>query len=280
MHFLEIKELTERQVIDIFNLASRLKHNDNRTLLSGRTFVLFFPETSLRTRITFEKGIKDLGGECVLFPPETLDKRESLQDVAKYLSNWSNGIIIRHPDFSKVEELSTHSSVPVINAMTSENHPCEIIADLFSIRERRDNYRDLVYTFVGPAGNISRSWMEIAKVMNLKLRHVCEQGNELGPPDANYSFTTELDSALNGSDVVLTDSLPSTYRNEEYISKYQISLDKMQLTNQEALLNPCPPFFRNEEVSEDVIQSDYFAGYEFKKNLIYVHQAIILHCLR
>jgi ornithine carbamoyltransferase len=134
-----------------------------------------------------------------------------------------------------------------------------------------------VYTFVGTANNISRSWMDIARVMDLKFNHICTSGNEIGNRNLNYQFSTKLE--LTGSDVVLTDSLPSQCLNNDYISKYQITLDRMKLTNKGALFNPCPPFFRNEEVSDEVLCSEYFVGYAFKKNLIYVQQAVLIYCL-
>lgn len=220
-----------------------------------------------------------MGGESILFPPETLDKREALGDLAKYLELWADGIIIRHSDFSKLKELALHSSKPIVNAMTTQNHPCEILSDLFSIAQLRKDFRDLIYTFVGTANNISKSWMEISKVMNLKFNHVCTSGNELGDNNLNYNFSTDLETTLIASDVVLTDSLPKEYLNKEYISKYQITLDRMEIAKKGALLNPCPPFYRNEEVNEDVINSDYFVGHSFKKNLIYVQRAILLYCL-
>lgn len=279
MNLISINELSERQVNEILDLATKLKHQDNISVLNGKNFVLFFPESSLRTRITFEKGIKDLGGESILFPPESLDKREKLEDVIQYISNWAEGVIIRHSDFSKVQELSRHSPVPIINAMTSENHPCEILSDLFSISEKKGNYRDLVYTFVGPKSNISRSWKSIAEIMDLKFNQVCIKGFELGTDTRNYKFHTELEPILSLSDIVLTDSLPNDLSTEKYINQYQITLERMKIANKNAMLNPCPPFFRNEEVSSDAISSDYFVGYEFKKNLLYVQQAIILFCL-
>lgn len=279
MHLLEIKTLSEEQVLEIFELTKYLKETQTNKFLSGKTFVLFFPETSIRTRVTFEKGIKDLGGECILFPPETLDKREDPKDVMNYLNNWADGLIIRHSDFSKLKELSIYGSIPIVNGMTTNNHPCEILSDLFSIAELRDNYRELVYTFVGAANNISNSWMEIAKVMDLKFNHVCASGNELADNNSNYQFSTFLETTLSGSDVVLTDSLPSQFLNNEYIGKYQITLDRMKLANKGALLNPCPPFFRDEEVSDEVMGSEYFVGHAFKKNLIYVQQAVLMYCL-
>lgn len=259
MHFIELKKLSKEQVLYIFELAKKLKDMPKNNAFSGKTFLLFFPETSIRTRITFEKGIKNLGGECILFPPETLDKREEPVDVMKYICNWVDAVIIRHPNISILKELATHGSIPVLNAMTEHNHPCEIVSDLLSISENREDYRNLVYTFVGPANNISRSWAEIS--------------------NSNYRFTTNLEDALIGSDVILTDSLPNEYLNTEYLTQYQITLERMNTCKSGAILNPCPPFFRNEEVTNEVINSEYFVGHSFKKNLLYVQQAIIAFCL-
>jgi len=180
MNFLDISELSYQQITDIYRTADGLSLKNDSSSLSGKTFILFFPETSLRTRITFEKGIKELGGQCILLPPETLDKREQLNDVIHYLENWADGVIVRHSDFSKIQELSAQSSIPIINAMTSVNHPCEILSDLYSISRQRENFEELVYTFVGPVGNICKSWADVATVMNLNFNHVCKEGHELG----------------------------------------------------------------------------------------------------
>lgn len=131
--------------------------------MSGKTFVLFFPESSIRTRLTFEKGINDLGGQTVFLPSTTLDKREKLTDVVKYIENRANCIIVRHPENEKILGLSKNSNIPIINAMTSTNHPCEVLSDIYSISKIRDNYLELAYTFVGENGNIANSWMNIAK---------------------------------------------------------------------------------------------------------------------
>jgi len=279
VHFLNLRQFSLDDIREIFTLAGTLKRDQGNKRFEGKTFILFFPETSLRTRITFEKGIKDLGGECILFPPEALDRRERLIDTIKYIENWADGVVVRHPDLAKIEELAKHSSIPVINAMTSDNHPGEILTDLYSISEQREDYKDLAYTFVGPGGNICRSWAEIAQVMNLKFNHVGAAGHELDAQTLNYKFHTELEEVLTGSDVVLTDSWPDSFRTEDHIRKYQITLERMRLTRPRSLLNPCPPFFRNEEVDEDVLTSDYFVGYAFKKNLVYVQQAILAYCL-
>ncbi|SDD16656.1 ornithine carbamoyltransferase [Paenibacillus sp. UNCCL117] len=279
MNLLDIEDLTTHHIEEIFNLADRVRAGQQQHLLKDRTFLLFFPETSLRTRVTFERGIQDLGGRSILFPPQALDRKESLEDIIRYMENWADGAIVRHADFSKVKELAAHASIPIINAMTAYNHPCEILSDLYAISKLRKDYRDLVYTFVGPRGNIARTWMQAAKVMNLKFHHVCTEGNKLEQETPNYIFHTDLESVLADSDVVLTDSLPSGYVTEPYIRSYQMTLDRMKLAKEGAMINPCPPFYRHEEVSEDVISSSYFVGYEFKKTLVDVQQAIILFCL-
>ncbi len=279
MHLLKIDNLNENQILKIFKMAERLKEIPEQQLLKGKTFILFFPESSIRTRISFEKGITDLGGNSILFPSTALDKSEELEDVIKYIKNWADCVVVRHSDYNKIYEISNHSKIPVINAMTSENHPCEIISDLYSISRMRDNFRKLTYTFVGERANISHSWKIAAEVLNLKFNHVCVSGNEIKENDKNYSFYTELNQVLTDSDVILTDALPRNLKTNEYKEKYQITLERMKQTKINSILNPCPPFFRGEEVSEDVIKSDYFVGHKFKENLLYVQQAIILYCL-
>lgn len=278
-HFLALRDLTQEDISDLFQMTDQIINGNYRRILEGRTFVLFFPETSIRTRITFEKGIKDLGGECILFPPESLNKKEKLSDVMGYLNQWIDGVIIRHPSFEVMNHLSEYADIPIINAMSSENHPCEIVADLYSIRKMKPDFQELTYTFVGPPGNILNSWIEIASVLDLTFQHICSPENRVCMDHQNYQFWANLEDKLVGSDVVLTDSLPPAYQNDDYIKRYQINLERMLLTNPGALLNPCPPFDRNQEVSEDVMQSDYFVGHSFKKDLLYVQQAIIIRSL-
>jgi ornithine carbamoyltransferase len=279
VNLLDIEKLTEHQIMEIFQLADALRLGEAPYSLKGKTILLFFPESSLRTRVSFEKGIKDLGGESILFPPAALDKREELSDVIRYMENWVDCVVVRHGEYERLVELSRSASIPVINAMTAYNHPCEILSDLYAVSRLRADYKELVYTFVGPAGNISRTWMHIAKVMGLSFHQVCTAGHELGEPGPHYSFNTELEPVLSESDIILTDSLPGGLLTDAYIRQYQITLERMRLAKPGAMLNPCPPFYRNQEVSADSVASPYFVGHGFKKSLLYVQQAVILYCL-
>lgn len=241
--------------------------------LEGKTVVLFFPESSIRTRVTFEKGIQELGGKTILFPPEALDKKEKIQDVIGYLENWVDAAIVRHSDIRIVKSMAEHARIPVINAMTSENHPCEIITDLYALSKIHKDIEKKKFLFVGAKGNIGNTWKAASELMGFELEQCCPVGYEID----NINFHTNIDEAVIGKDIICTDSIPNKAKEE--FKNYQITLLHMQKANQGATLNPCPPFFRGEEVSEDVINSDYFVGYGFKKCLITVQQAILCYLL-
>jgi ornithine carbamoyltransferase len=238
--------------------------------LTGKTVVMFFPNSSLRTRVTFEKGVHLLGGKTILFPPETLDKKEEIRDVIGYLNNWADVIVIRHKNISLLEEISKYSKVPVINAMTDINHPCEIISDMYSLSKIRKDFTKDNYLFCGSKGNIGLAWKEAAEVMGLFLSQCCPKGYEI-EGILNYS---DMKAAIKNKDIICTDSLSKDILVD--FKDYQITKDILGMANEGAILNPCPPFYRQEEVSSDAIDSNYFVGYEFKKYLLQIQQAILI----
>jgi ornithine carbamoyltransferase len=273
-HLIQLTDYSAQDLRSVFTLADELKTGKHKNSLTGNTVVLFFPSSSIRTRVTFEKGIYLLNGQPILFPSDSLDKKEKIEDVAGYLNNWADCIVIRHGNIDLINQFSKHSKVPIINAMTKINHPCEVLSDLYAISKRRNDYIDLTYTFVGVNANIGKAWAESAKAFGLKFIHCCPSGYEI----ENVSVEHNIEKAINQSDIILTDSI-----SEEYLKDfipYQITTDLMRLAKPNALLNPCPPFTRGEEVSADVINSEFFVGYEFKKSLLYVQQAIILYGMR
>ncbi|MBO5208684.1 MAG: peptide transporter [Lachnospiraceae bacterium] len=269
-----IDDFSKEEIYEIFKLADEFADDVSQVNpLEGKTVVLFFPESSLRTRVTFEKGIQELGGKTILFPPEALDKKEKIQDVIGYLENWVDAAIVRHSDIRIVKSMAEHARIPVINAMTSENHPCEIITDLYALSKIHKDIEKKKFLFVGAKGNIGNTWKAASELMGFELEQCCPVGYEID----NINFHTNIDEAVIGKDIICTDSIPNKAKEE--FKNYQITLLHMQKANQGATLNPCPPFFREEEVSEDVINSDYFVGYGFKKCLITVQQAILCYLL-
>ncbi len=266
-------DLQSHDVYDIFNIADKLNIGKYRNFLNEKTAVLFFPPSSIRTRITFEKGIYLLGGQPVLFPSDALDKKEDLKDVCGYLNNWADIIIIRHKNIQLIEEFAKYSEVPVINAMSDINHPCEILSDMYSLSKIRDNFISDNYLFCGKNGNIGLTWKEASNVMGFALSQCCGIGYEMDGVNVYHNINT----AIRGKDIICTDSLSGEELND--FKDCQITKEIMDMANQNAILNPCPPFYRGEEVSDDAIQSKYFVGYEFKKNLLRIQQAIMIWCM-
>ena len=265
--------LKKDNIFEIFHIADKIQKGEFKNFLNGKSMVLFFPSTSLRTRVTFEKGIYLPGGQSVLFPAETLDKKEKLEDVCGYLNNWADGMIVRHRNIDVVKELAQYSTFPVINAMTDWNHPCEIISDMYSLSKIRVDFTKDKFLFCGKSGNIGLSWKEAANVLGFELSQCCPKGYEM----EGVQVFRDIKEAVKGKDIICTDSLPADILGD--FEHYQITKEIMDMANENAVLNPCPPFYRGEEVSEDVIDSDYFVGYEFKRNLLEVQQAIVIYCL-
>ncbi|MFA9375998.1 MAG: ornithine carbamoyltransferase [Lachnotalea sp.] len=261
------------EIYEIFNIADEILQGKYKDILSGKTVVLFFPNNSIRTRITFEKGIHLLGGQSILFPTDTLDKKERIEDVVGYLNNWADTIIVRHKNISMLEKIAHYSSVPVINALTDINHPCEMLADMYSLSKIRKDFTKDKYLFCGMKGNIGLAWTEAAEVMGFELSQCCGRGYEMEGLSVYYN----IEDAVIGKDIVCTDSLPSNILEE--FADCQVTKAAMEKANKGAILNPCPPFYRGEEVSDDAIESDYFVGYEFKKYLLEIQQAVIVYCL-
>lgn len=272
-NLVDLPNIDKEDIFEIFHIADKIQEGEFKGFLNGKSIVLFFPNTSIRTRVTFEKGIYLLGGQPILFPTETLDKKEKLEDVCGYLNNWADAVIVRHRNMDVIRELMRCSTVPVINAMTDMNHPCEIISDMYSLSKIRVDLTKDKYLYCGKSGNIGLSWKEAANVMGFELAQCCPKGYEM----EGVQVFRDIKEAVKGKDVICTDSLPANILGD--FEHYQITKEIMDMANENAVLNSCPPFYRGEEVSEDVIDSDYFVGYHFKKYLLEVQQAIMIYCL-
>lgn len=269
--FIRLTDFSKEELLDIFKIADSITEYSG--FLKGKSIVMFFPESSIRTRVTFEKAVYLLGGQSILFDPAALDKKEDISDVFGYLNYWADAVVIRYKDISLLEKMAEAMSVPVINALTDDNHPCEMMSDLYALSKLRPDYLNDKYLFVGEDGNIGRAWVEASKAFGFFLEQCC-------PPEykmKDIPLNSNLREAVSGKDIICTDSIPSEALAD--FKAYQITKEIMSLANKNALLNPCPPFYRGEEVSGDAVDSDYFVGYEFKKSLLTVQQAIIIYCM-
>lgn len=272
-NLIRLTDLSKTEIFDLFKITDEIMDGKHKDTLKGKSVILFFPESSIRTRVTFEKGIYLLGGQPILFPSETLDKKEDLKDVCGYLNNWADMVIVRHKNINVIEKMAEHLNVPIINAMTDINHPCEILTDMYALSKIRKDFTKDSYLFCGKRGNIGLTWIEASEIMGFELEHCCGKGYEI---EGIKTYDNILE-AIAGKDIICTDSLPSAVLDD--FRNCQVTLEAMKNANKGAVLNPCPPFYRGEEVSSDVIASEYFVGYEFKKHLLSVQQALMVYCL-
>lgn len=271
---IRLTDLQSGDIYEIFHIADKISSGKYKNFLNGKSVVLFFPASSIRTRVTFEKGIYLLGGQSILFPNDVLDKKEDLRDVSGYLNNWADIVVLRHKDIQIIEKYAAYSKVPVINAMSDINHPCEILADIYALSKIRDNFTEDKYLFCGKSGNIGLTWKEASEVMGFDLEQCCGVGYEMDDVKVYHDIKT----AIKGKDIVCTDSLAAEELKD--FADCRVTEEVMDMANKNAVLNPCPPFYRGEEVSDDAIQSKYFVGYEFKKNLLVVQQAVMIWCMK
>lgn len=189
------------------------------------------------------------------------------------MNNWIDAIVVRHKDIHKIVKMAENFSGPVINALTNVNHPCEMMSDVYALSKIRKDFKADKFLFCGTNSNIGLAWKEASEAFGFELTQCCPKGYEISGVQVLY----DLRAAVQGKDVICADSLSAD--ELPAFKEYQITSDIMRLANKGAILNPCPPFYRGEEVSDEVIESDYFVGYEFKKHLLEVQQAILLYCL-
>lgn len=268
-----LRDYSRDDVQMIFHIADELQIGKYKDFLKDKTIIIFFPDSSIRTRITFEKGVYLLGGQTILFQPSVLDKKEKIEDVIGYLNNWTDGLIIRYKDISVIDEITRYADFPVINAMTDINHPCEMLADMYGLSKIRKDFTKENYLFVGANRNIGLAWKEAAELMEFSLTQSSPSKYKI--PGVNHII--DLKSAIGGKDIICTDSLGSDILKD--FSEHQVTLEIMENANENAILNPCPPFYMGEEVSKDVVESKYFIGYSFKKYLLEIQQAIIIYSM-
>ncbi len=264
-HLLRLSDLTLPDLRELFALAEAYRAG------AGPRFdgcaVLFFPPTSLRTRVAFELGAARMGLRPMTFPPETLDKPEALADVAGYLAQWADALVVRYKDIRVLEGLAAAQALPVVNAMTDVNHPCEVLSDLFALSATSEPLA-LRYLFVGADGNIARAWSEAASAFGLDLVQCCPEG--LAAPGVRW--VGDLVEAVSGADVIVTDA-PGA--QAAALAPYRITADMLRHAPPGVRFAPCPPFVRGRELSADALLHPAFVGYGFKAALLPVQQAVM-----
>ena len=292
--FISLADCSGDQIREFLALADDLKRRQKKgvphRLLAGKTLAMIFEKPSLRTRITFQTGIFQLGGHAVLIDT-ILGKRESVPDVARNLERWVDGIMARTFRHDHVLNLAKHASVPVINALTDRLHPCQILADAQALREEKGaDCSSLKLAFVGDGNNVFHSWCNFAARIPLNLTLVCPPGYE-GDPEivaaaqatakGVVAVTHDIESGLKDADAVYTDVWASMGQEDEAAARekifapYQVNAAVMALAKPDAVFMHCLPAHRDSEVTDDVLDSPQSIAFEQAENRLHAQKAVM-----
>lgn len=289
--FLAIPDLSAPELVALFDLAERMRRGEYRERpLAGRTLAMIFMKASTRTRVSFEVGTFQLGGHALFLSPRDvqLGRGEPIADTARVLSRYVDGIMIRTFAHQDVEELARFADVPVINGLTDLLHPCQILADLLTVRQHLGTYEGKKVAWIGDGNNMANSWINAAYRLGFEIALACPPGYE--PADhllarareqASITLTRDPREAVEGADVVTTDVWASMGQEDEQKKRerdfagFSVTGALMERASRDAIFLHCLPAHRGEEVAADVIDGPRSRVWDEAENRLHVQKAIM-----
>ena len=297
-HFLHISDYGADEIWDILHLAKELKAKFQNKVdykpFQNRSLAMIFAKPSARTRVSFETGFEWMGGHALFLGPNDIGigKREAIKDISRLFSRYNDVIMARLFDHEHILELAQYSDIPVINGLTDYNHPCQIIADILTVWERRGNLDELKICYMGDGNNIVHSWLQLAS--RLPMNFVC-CGPEGYEPDSetvsmlqnsnvsSYELSHSPVEAVKDADVVYTDVWASMGRKDEaderskVFAPFQVNETLMGSTGKESLFMHCLPAERGREVTDEVMESANSIVFDQAENRMHAQNAIMVH---
>lgn len=297
-HFLDIDRMDRATLRTILSKGASLKEArgtvDAEKPLEGKTLVMIFEKPSTRTRVSFQVGMQELGGYTVLLndSESQLGRGETVADTARVLSRYADAIMIRTDDPTKLAELEQHATVPVINGLTDDSHPCQIMADIMTFEEHRGSIEGRTVAWAGDGNNVVVSWVHAAVRLGFEMRIASPK--ELQPDNgfidwaknegANVILTDDPQTAVSGADLVVTDTWVSMGDDDagsrhNMLAPFRVDEALMSHANADALFMHCLPAHRGEEVTEAVIDGPQSVIWDEAENRLHVQKAILTWCL-
>lgn len=290
--FLNIADFSAAETVALFALAERMRTRvyDKRPL-AGKALAMIFMKASTRTRVSFEVGAAQLGGTAHFLSPRDVQigRGEPVPDTARVLSRYVDGIMIRTFAHKDAELLAEYSGVPVINGLTDLSHPCQVLADVLTIRQHLGGHEGKRVAWIGDGNNMANSWIEAAAHLGFSLRLACPAGYDPDPhflamcadKAADVKLLRDADEAVNGADVVTTDVWASMGQEEEQLhrarafAKFQVSSALMKHAKSSAIFLHCLPAHRGEEVTAEVIDGRQSVVWDEAENRLHIQKAIM-----
>ncbi|MBQ7783488.1 MAG: ornithine carbamoyltransferase [Oscillospiraceae bacterium] len=299
-HLLKMSDLSKAEIIDILNLADQLKyelkHNIPHRHLEGKTLGMIFQKSSTRTRVSFETGMYQLGGNALFLSSRDLQigRGEPVQDTARVLSRYLNGIMIRTFEQKEVEDLADFGNIPIINGLTDYCHPCQVLADLMTIREYKGQFDGLKMCYIGDGNNMANSLIVGGLTVGMDVAVACPEGYR---PDASvldfaknyegkFTLTDKPLEAAANADVLFTDVWASMgQEGEAEIRKkafegYQINDEVMAAAKRDAMVQHCLPAHREEEITAKVFEAHAEEIFEEAENRLHAQKAVMVKLMK
>jgi ornithine carbamoyltransferase len=291
-HFTKIRDLSREEANRLLARAKWMKNTrHSSSLLAGKTLVLLFEKASTRTRLSFEVGIRQLGGQTIFMTPaeSQLGRSEPLKDTARIISRYNDGMVVRTFGQATLDQLIAYGSVPVINALTDEGHPCQVMGDLLTSFERTPDFSSLKLAWVGDGNNMANSWIEAAIYFPFQLTLACPEGYDPHPgiledarkAGARVRLIRDPAQALAGADYVNTDVWASMGQEGEEAARraafasWRIDADMMRLAAPGAKFMHCLPAHRGEEMTEEVFEGPASIVFDQAENRLHMQKAIL-----
>ncbi len=296
-HFLQFKDLTREELEYLFERTRRIKQKfksyQQYWPLTDRTLVMIFEKASTRTRLSFEAGIQQLGGSAIYLNTRDsqLGRGEPVEDAGQVISRMSDLVMIRTFEQSIIERFAAHSRVPVINGLTNEYHPCQILADIYTYIEHRGSIQGKTVAWIGDSNNMCNTWLQAAEILDFNVHVSTPPSYEVEPEraglygHAHYEEFKDPMEAARGADLVTTDvwtSMGWEAENEERLKDFadwQVDADMMRVAAKDALFMHCLPAHRGEEVSAEVIDGTQSVVWDEAENRLHVQKALMEYLL-
>ena len=294
-HLLKMSDLSKEEILDILNLADQLKYELKHSIphrhLEGQTLGMIFQKSSTRTRVSFETGMYQLGGNALFLSSRDLQigRGEPVQDTARVLSRYLNGIMIRTFEQKEVEDLANYGSIPVINGLTDYCHPCQVLADLMTIREFKQQFDGLKMCYIGDGNNMANSLIVGGLKVGMSVSVACPEGYrpaadvlEFANASGSFFMTDKPLEAAAGADVIFTDVWTSMGQEAERATRekafagYQINDEVMAAANPGCMVQHCLPAHREEEITAKVFEAHADEIFEEAENRLHAQKAVMV----
>lgn len=298
-HLLKLQDLNKEEIIDILNLADQLKYENHNGiehhLLKGKTLGMIFQKSSTRTRVSFETGMYQLGGQALFLSNRDLQigRGEPVQDTARVLSRYLDGIMIRTFEQKEVEALAEYGSIPIINGLTDYCHPCQVLADLMTIREYKKSFEGLKFCFIGDGNNMANSLIVGAITMGMECAIACPEGYKPDPElikwaseNGKFTCSPNIYECAKDADILYTDVWASMGQEEEKAERkkvfknYQINDKVVAFAKSDVIVLHCLPAHREEEITAKVFEAHANEIFDESENRLHAQKAVLVKLLQ